>query len=113
MTDEANIQNSQTPAVKKVFVDLRAHEMVRQIRRIVVEVPFDCEDEEIRQLSGCTLDYLAVEQDCDAPWEVEDGDVYDVSDRVDVETGVPENVEADLVLVRNECGKLVVEELDE
>ena len=110
MKSETKIQDKSTPKEKKVFVDIWAHETVLQKRRIFVEVPFDCDKDEIRELTGNTIDCLAGQQLCDAPWETEDSESFEVLDEVSVVGGVPDNVEADLTLVRNESDELVVED---
>ena len=103
----AEIQNDQTPALKKVFVDLWAHEKVLLKRRIVVEVPMDCDEEEVADTSGYTLDRLVNEQLCDASWEREGSEYFEVLDEVHVEGGVPKHIDADVTFVRHNSGNLV------
>ncbi len=109
MNNSTNNNNTNQPeATKRVFVDLWANETLVQKRRIVVEVPTDCDDKEIKEVGGLTLSEIADEQCVDAHWETDYPDDFDVQDCINIEDGVPEHLEADLVLVQSEDGNLVV-----
>lgn len=107
MNSITNDKSSQTAPTRRVFVDLWANETLLQKRRIVVEVPSDCDDEEIKELGGDTLDGIAVGLRIDACWETEDAESFEVLEDISIEEGVPEHLEADLVFVRNQDGFLV------
>ncbi len=105
--------NTQQPCVdrtgrksRRVFVDLWAHETLLQKRRIVVEVPSDCTDDEVNELEGSALDDWANDEQVDSLYETEGPDDFQVLESITVESGVPEHVESDLVLVRDTDGWL-------
>ena len=92
---------------KKVYVELFAHETIVQKCVLVVEVPADCDDSEIMAFSAVGLDSEAVQQGADPCWE-ETGKTYgyEIQDDVKIESGVPDDEEAHVVLERDENGKL-------
>jgi hypothetical protein len=106
MTSQNNKQDGTTSGLKKLCVDLLAHETLLQKRQIVVQVPSDCDPEEIKELTVDELDYLADQFQCDSYWETEDRYGVEPFD-VDVEVCKLDGAEADLTFARNERGELV------
>ena len=98
-------ENNCTP--KRDFVDLWALETLQRKRRLVVEVPSKCDTDDLQEFSGVTLDQWAIAAGADPEWEYEDVDGIEVEEIVYVEDGVPEHLEPDLVLMRDENGRLV------
>ena len=100
--------NQNEVKVKKVLVVLSTSELNRLRRRIVVQVPLDCDDREIKEPAGDSMDELADTLPA-GEWEVVDTDTSGDVD-VEVKGSVPDDVEADLMLVRNEDDELVIDE---
>jgi hypothetical protein len=106
MTSQNKNQDGTTSGFKKLCVDLWAYETLLQKRQLVVDVPSDCESDEIKELTVDELDYLADQFQCDSYWETEDRYGVEPFD-VDVEVCKCDGVEADLTFARNERGELV------
>lgn len=94
-------------APKRVFIDLWALETLQKKRRLVVELPADHDTDDLQELSGVTLDQWANAADADLEWEHEAVEGIEVEETIHVVDGVPEHLEPDLVLMRDETGRLV------
>lgn len=99
--------NRTEPQSRRVFVDLWAHETLLQKRRIIVEVPSDCTDDELNELEGRAFDDWANAEQIDSHYEIEEPDEFQVLETITVEPGVPDHLESDLVLNRDEIDGLV------
>ena len=90
-------------------MDLWANESFLKRRRVVLEIPANCLDEELKQIGGETLDDLANVQQVDSWYETEDVDNFEVLDDISIEDEVAEHIESDLVFVRCENGLVLLE----
>lgn len=98
----------QKDSERRVFADLWAHQTLLQRRRIVLEVPADCTDEELIELGGSALDDWANAEQIDSQYETEEPDEFQVLESITVEPGVPDHLDSDLMLVRDENHSLVL-----
>jgi hypothetical protein len=92
---------------KRVFMNLWALETLQRKRRLVVEVPAECNTDDLQELSGVTLDQWAIAASADPEWEYGDVDGFEVEEIIYVEDGVPDHLTSDLILIRDEAGRLV------
>ena len=93
---------------KKILVELFGTETSVSRKLIVVELPCDCSNEEIKELGGELLDELATESGGDAEWTFtcyED----DFEVRTDVEIGMATELTPDVELRFDEAKGLVAE----
>jgi hypothetical protein len=70
--------NGTVQVTRRVFVDLWAHETLLQKRRVVLEVPSDCTNEELKRIGGNALDDWANAEQVDSQYETEEPDEFQV-----------------------------------
>ncbi len=100
--------NGTVQVTRRVFVDLWAHETLLQKRRVVIEVPSDCTNEELKRIGGNALDDWANAEQVDSQYETEEPDEFQVLESITVESGVPDHLDSDLVFERDENHGLVL-----
>ena len=61
---------------RRVFVDVYAHETLLQRRRLVLDVPVDCTNEELAAIGGNALDQLANDKEVYVQYENEDQEEF-------------------------------------
>lgn len=93
---------------RRVYVDLWAYETMLQKRRLVVEIPMDCTESDLKTFNSKQLSAWADEQAVDKDFEYHDIFDLDVLNRITVEGEVPEDIESDLVVTRREDGTFLV-----
>ena len=98
---------------KRVYIDMWGRETNLQRKRLIAEVPADCEDEVIAKLDSDKLHDFVCESVFDTYWETEEEEDFEVLSDIYVEPCPPHHQGMDVRLLLDENGDLVIKTEEE
>jgi hypothetical protein len=93
---------------RNITVSLWSRETIISRRPVVIEVPDDATDEEIKELDSDWLNSILDVTDAPSWWDAEDFEDFEVLDEVEVHGDADGDDPVELQLVRNVIGELAL-----